>query len=112
MSLRSLLTETVTIRNAPTVTDGYNNATLDWAHPTDVTSKARLEQTLGTEVTAGRDTAISDWLLVAPAGVPVTAFSRIVRADQTVFEVVGPPAIYDTPARMAHIEAHLRHVSG
>ncbi len=70
-----------------------------------------LEQTDTVEVTVGRDTVLSDWLLVLPPEALLDATDRIA-VDGRSFEVVGHPATVNTPRGAHHIECRLRAVVG
>lgn len=109
-TLRRLLAEHVAIL-APTKTTGtYGDDSLTYPEPDEVEpTPARLEQTAGTEVSTGRDTQISDWLLYLPPDVEISGDSRVVRlSDGRTFEVLGPPNVLVHPRTGPHhIEARL-----
>lgn len=72
-----------------------------------------LEQTEAREITLDRETYISDWLDVLPAGTTVDANDEIVYGGVT-YEVIGPPDHVWDPRLGAedHIECRLRVTSG
>lgn len=92
-------------------TDSRGNPVDTWTYGTPIS--AWLEQTEAQEVTRGRETLLSDWLLVFPD--PSTAIGgrdRIQDDQGRTFEVVGPPEVVTTPRGPHHVEARLRHVDG
>lgn len=114
VSLDSLLTQDVTVL-APAAgpLDRYNNPTRDWENAAETTHKGRLEQTASTEVTLGRDTVVSDWLLFLPPEAVITPYDRVVVDGRTgEFEVVGLPDIEHTPRGPHHLEVRLAAVTG
>lgn len=108
--LRRLLTERVAVL-APTRAQGtYGDETITYPDVADVEPvPAYLQQTDGTEVTTGRDTQVSDWLLYLLPDVQLSGDCRIVRlSDGVTFEVLGPPAVQTHPRTGPHhIEARL-----
>jgi hypothetical protein len=110
LTLRSLLTEDVAVLAPSRTQNAYNDEELGYPDPESVTPvKARLEQTAGQEVTSGRDTQISDWLLFLLPDVTITGDCRVMRLrDGVTFEVVGPPNLITHPrSGPHHIEARL-----
>jgi head-tail adaptor len=114
MSIDYRLRQTVTILNPGTKTDEYNNTVPDWDNPTTTIEKGLLEPTQSTEVTVGRDTVISDFLLFLKVTSAITALSRVqVAGVSGTFEAVGLPAVFDQgSAGTRHVEARLVGVSG
>ena len=75
--------------------------------------RGRLEQTRAREITIGRSTQISDWLLMLPRGAAISGNAIVLDEDDRVFEVLGPPSEErGVKGRVTHIEANLRHVEG
>lgn len=112
MSLDRLLSQPLTIeRRSGTTTDQYGNEVP--ATTASVLIVGYLEQTAATEVEVDRQTFVSDWLAVLPAGVDIDGSDRIVYAG-TTYEVIGKPHHVWNPRRKAtsHVEARLREVTG
>lgn len=105
MTLRSLLTQTVTVKHrSDGAVDRFNN-------PSDVFDagtvyRARLEQATGDEQMTDRSVQTSDWLLFLPPEAVIGGRDRV-EADGSTFEVVGPPVVQRTPRGAHHIEARL-----
>lgn len=89
--------------------DEYGNRRPTWDAGSSV--QARLEQTATSEDLDNRDTSVSTWRVFLPAGTELTAASRIVRGDGTVFQVTGPPVVEQHGRPTDHVEAQLRAVS-
>lgn len=103
----ALLTQQVTIeRRTFADEDAYGNTTLETS--ATYTVRGYLEQTDSTEVTVGRETVVSNWRAVFPAGTSLDAGDRVVYAGQT-FEVIGAPARLWNPRTRAeqHVEVRL-----
>lgn len=111
MSFDGLLTQTVALLEPAADTDDDGNPVDDWGSATSTDSKGLLQQTSAIEVTLGRDTVISDWLLFLPADAAVDAVARVV-VDGSTFEVVGRPDLVRTPRGVHHVEVRLRLVEG
>lgn len=105
MSLRSLLTQTVTVQTHTAGADDVFGNQAD-TFPSSRTYRARLEQTAEDEQVVDRDTLRTDWLLILPPEAQISGRDRVV-ADGVTFEVVGPPAVQRTPRGPHHIEARL-----
>lgn len=109
MTLARLLTQPVTVLNraAGGDEDEYGDEVVEeWdRYDTD----AYLEQTDSIEVQVDRDTVISNWLLVLPAGSVIDGGDQVITTDGT-YEVIGRPARPWNPRLRAehHIEARLR----
>lgn len=92
-------------------TDKYNDATDDHGDP--VEKRARLEQTDAREITVGRSTQISDWLLMIVKSAVIGANDLVLDEDDRVFEVIGAPSKErDVGGRITHVEANLRLIEG
>jgi hypothetical protein len=110
MSLATLLTEPVTIQTASSgAVDVFNDATTDYSAGTEVLG--RLEQRSAQEVTEGRDTLVSDWVLYLHPDVVVGGRDRVVDQYMRTFEVVGPPIMQRSPRGPHHLQVNLRHVA-
>jgi hypothetical protein len=113
VSLESMMNQSVTVVTPGSTSDGHGNPQPNWASAGRATYKAWLEQTSAVEVTEGRDTVISDWLLVLPASAVINAYDRVeVGPGPTIYEVVGSPFVAPTPRGPHHIEARLRLLEG
>lgn len=105
-----MLTETVEIvRRSPGATDEFGDPAS--SETSRSTVSGRLEQTDSTEVTAGRDTALSNWRLFLAPGTTVDSTDQVVAGGRT-FEVVGPPDELKTPRGAHHTVVRLRHIAG
>lgn len=112
MTLANLLKQSLTVQRwGVTGTDDYGNDVYGVSSSTTVSGY--LQQTEAQEVTLDRQTYISDWLVVLPAGTGLDANDRIVYGGVT-YEVIGPPADEWNPRLGVtdHREARLRVVSG
>lgn len=110
MSLRNLLTETVTVLAASNGTaDEYGNTSTTFGAGSAY--KGRLEQRSAQEVTDGRDTFVSDWVLYLFPDAAINGRDRVVDGNGRTFEVVGPPIVQRSPRGPHHIQANLRFVS-
>lgn len=98
----------VTVVRAAETTDRYGNIVDDWANATRTTHRGWIELRSSAENTDDRETAVSTWLLVLPAGVDVVYTDRIEYGGFT-FEIVSLPDTKNTPAAPHHIEAELRY---
>ncbi|MDP5182175.1 hypothetical protein QOZ88_05960 [Blastococcus sp. BMG 814] len=107
----------VTRLRGVSVTDRYENTTLDWSNPArlivngvSVQPRARTETT-----TDGRTVLVSGWWLCTAPGVDVdlTAADRV-EHDGLVLEVDGDVARWPDPDGdgVHHVEAALRRVTG
>lgn len=114
MSIAFWLRQTVTITNPGSTTDAYGNVAPDWSSVSTATEKGLLEATDSTEVTVGRDTVVSNFLLFLKVDTAVTAYSRVtVTGVSGTFEVVGLPAVFDQGSPgTRHTEARLSTFSG
>jgi hypothetical protein len=99
----------------PVVISSYTDGTSD-AHGVPARTftdqlpvNGRLQQIAGTEVTAGVQETVADWLLFLPAGTVLDARDRV-KALGLVLEVVGPPARIVGRYSEHHVEAKLRSV--
>jgi head-tail adaptor len=109
VSLRNLLTQTVTVRPASDGTvDEYGDTSTVFAAGT--TYRGRLEQRSAQEVTDGRDTFVSDWVLYLLPDAVINGRDRV-EADGNTFEVVGAPIVQRSPRGPHHIQASLRLVA-
>lgn len=108
MTLRSLLTQTVTVQHhAEGAVDRFNDPTGGFDAGTEY--RARLEQSAGDEQSTDRSVQVGEWLLILPRDAVIGGRDRVV-ADGSTFEVVGPPVVQRTPRGPHHIEARLRLV--
>jgi hypothetical protein len=108
---RNLLVKTAMVfrRGVGPGTDPYNNPTEP--ETTSVSYPCWLEQTATVEITQGRSTVLSDWLLVLPPEAVVDPTDRVV-VDGRSFEVVGQPLSAASPRGTHHIECRLRATVG
>lgn len=104
MSLDSLMVHTVTVRSPTYATDDYGNQAKVWGDGT--ATRAWVSQRSSVEITADRETAISQWVVYLPATVVITADDRVEWGDY-VFEVDGNPLPAWTPRGHHHTEAAL-----
>lgn len=112
MSLKSLLTETVDlIYQVDGALDDYNTPTDNYTG-TPVTTKARIEPVEERELTAGRDTRISEFRMFLLPNVTVDALSRVRDSANKIYEVIGAPGVYRTPRGAHHQELRLRFIEG
>lgn len=109
--LTDLLVRNVTILEATTSTDRYNNTILDWTSPTETPARAWVAQTSTVEDHEQRDAAITTVTATFETCTPITATSRVV-LDGTTYEVDGEPLVAWTPRGAHHVEATLRAVVG
>lgn len=103
----------LSVVNPGSTTDEYGNVTTSWTTgATTTTERGLIQETQSTEVTVGRDTVVTDKVVLLPVGSTVTSQSRVVANGKT-YEVVGDPAVYDTGSPgVRHTEAHLVTFSG
>lgn len=102
----------LTVSDPGSTTDGYGNVIDGWTSPTNTTERGLIQQTQSTEISVGRDTVVSDLVVLLPVDSVVTAYSRIISGGIT-YEVVGVPAVYDTGSPgLRHTEAHLVTAAG
>lgn len=106
------LTETVQVLT-PTVTlDVYGNQTRAYSTP-GVAAAMWIVQTAETEDLIDRTLETATFSAFALPSVALAADSRVVRADGTVLEVIGPPAVArDGRGRPHHQRAVLRITKG
>lgn len=112
MPLAGLLNQPIVVeRWSAGPTDGYGNPTR--AKASEYSVLGYLEQTDATEVAVDRETFVSNWLLVLPAGSAIDGGDRV-RYDSDSYEVVGQPARPWNPRtrREDHVEVRLRQVTG
>lgn len=107
MTLKTLLSETVTVIRYADATDAYGNTVPGAETRTDYA--ARLEQLSTEEIIRDRDTVIADWHMFLHPGTDITAYDRI-EARGHLFEVVGLPNEQRRPAGTHHLEVLLRWV--
>lgn len=109
--ITNLLNQPLTVqRRSTTATDEYGNEVLGTTASTP--SLGYAEQTAATEVTVGRETYTTDWLVVLMEDVAIDGSDRILLGDLTL-EVIGKPHKVWNPrtARLHHIECRCREVS-
>lgn len=107
-----LLRQPLTIgRWGVTGQDGYGNDV--YGVVSSSTVNGYLEQTDAREVTLNRQTYISDWLALLPAGTAIDSNDHITYAGAT-YEVIGPPNRCWNPRLAAedHVECRLRSATG
>jgi hypothetical protein len=110
VSLASLLSQTVSIQNMTEGSeDGMGNAELA-ASGAPVTTNGLIQQTSTQEVTIGRDTAVSDWVLYLGAGESI-GYQDLVSEGGRTFEVVGDPYRVRSPLGEHHLQVRLRQVT-
>jgi hypothetical protein len=108
VTLQSLMDQTATVLRSPdTVSERYNDPS--GGTPIEAEYPCRLEQTTSQEITLGRATQISDWILFLPWNADLKA-DDVVRVGGLTYEVVGPPIQARTVGRVDHVEARLRFV--
>lgn len=110
MSLTSLLTQTVSIKNYEAgAADEYGNISEAFGDP--AIYQGRLEQLDNSrEVTVGRDTVTADFRLFLPPEATIGPFDEVV-ADGRTFQVVGLPMLEKAPlGPPSHVLAHLRFI--
>lgn len=119
MTIARLLTQSVTVRHYQEGSrDELNNAIEDWDDGDEYS--AYLEQRPiqreleGAELLDGRDTRISDFLLVLPKTAEIGPLDRVIDSDDRTYAVVGDPQSVWNPRRaeVSHIEAVLRRIEG
>lgn len=109
MSLESLLSQTVTIlHQIVSAEDEYGATVKTWGNPT--THRGRLSSQTPREITDGRDTLIADWVLYLLPDASITGRDRVT-VNGVTFQVIGPPALLETPVQSSHIKANLRAVN-
>lgn len=92
--------------------DANNNHRPDWVNPAStVASPGFMQPQTGSEVTTGRNTQIGDWVVFLPAGTAIDGTRRVLWKGRT-FEVIGPPAVWDTGSSLDHVQAQLREITG
>lgn len=113
MSLSALLNEPVDIigRTEGTTRDVYGNLAPVEADP--VETVGYLEQTDATEILVDRETYISNWLIILPAGTAVDAGDRVEALGKS-FEIIGDPREVWNPRLqvVGQIELRARETSG
>lgn len=106
MSVRRLLTQTVTVRRPDQTTDAEGNVTSTWAA---TTHNGRVEPASTFEVADDRVVTTSEWRLFLPPDVDVSSDDQV-DADGQRFDVVGRAAVMRTPRGPHHVEVRLRIV--
>jgi hypothetical protein len=110
VSLATLLTEPVSVLTASDgAADEFNSPSTTYSAGTEYLG--RLEQRSAQEVTDGRDTMVSDWVLYLPPDATVVGRDRVVDMYGRTFEVVGPPIMQRSPRAAHHLQVNLRHVA-
>jgi hypothetical protein len=71
---------------------------------------ARFAQETSTETLDGRDTVVTGWTVLLPAGTVLSAGDRIRDQHGIVFEVDGAPAVWTIPRGEHHLAVRLREV--
>ncbi len=110
MSLQRLLSEPATVVTFTAGVDPRGDGDQGvWA---DVDSwLGRFQQTTGSETVDGRDTTVSDWLLILPRQAVVGPHDRIRDGQGQLFDVIGLPAAPTRPGTgVHHLEVRLRAV--
>ncbi len=92
---------------AGNVTDDFGNTRPDWATATATRVRAFLQPGSGREDTQGRDVQVADHVLFLEPAARITGRSRV-RYGSQVYEVVGPPRVWQG----SHAEADLRRIEG
>ncbi len=90
-----------------TVTDDFGNTRLDWVTAAVTPARAFLQPGSVREDTQGRDVQVADHVLFLEPDARVTGRSRV-RYGAKVYEVVGPPRVWQG----SHVEADLRRIEG
>lgn len=93
-----------------TRSDGYGQPTVDWTDTTTTEVRGYMQPVSQREITDGRAAQIGDWLLLTNE-LEITGADRITWGGDT-FEVIGPPARWDSPRGPHHAELLLRRVVG
>jgi hypothetical protein len=110
VSLATLLTEPLSVLAASDGTvDEYGDTSTTFSAGTSYLG--RLEQRSAQEVTDGRDTMVSDWVLYLQPDATVAGRDRVVDMYGRTFEVVGPPIMQRSPRAAHHLQVNLRHVA-
>lgn len=105
------LTDTVTVLNPTSTTDGYNNTVESWATPTETASPAWVGGQATREVLAAGDRTTQLLACILPASAPVTAKSRIRwRGDD--YTIDGAPLPQSRRSVLHHYELTLKLVEG
>lgn len=108
MTLAGLLTEPVTVQTASdAAVDPSGDVVTSFSAGT--VYLGRLEQRAAQEVTDGRDTFVSDWVLYLHPDVVVNGRDRVVDGFGRTFEVVGAPDMERTPRGPHHLVVNLRY---
>ncbi|MFN2537965.1 MAG: hypothetical protein ABR549_07395 [Mycobacteriales bacterium] len=107
MSLRSLLTQTATVRSAASGTAADAEGNWTPGALATATYPALLQQTETIETFEGRDRLTSTHLLFLEATAVISG-RDLVDIGGRHYEVVGQPAVLRTPRGAHHIEARLR----
>lgn len=96
----------VVVRRATNAQDTYGNDTPDWSSATSTTvGGCSVQPQIGSEVTVGRETVVSRWLLYAPDGTDLLATDRV-EWDGGTYEVDGEVQRWDFA--LSYITALLR----
>jgi len=112
---RPLGRKTITVLTPQQSTDPYSGEPVDdWTlPPTELLVKGcEVEPGTSQEYLLSRDQVMVAWTVYAPAGTPVTAYSRV-RFNGVVYTVYGQPAQWDSPSgRIDYVEIILQEWRG
>lgn len=98
-------------RRSPGTADAYGNQTL--AVTESFSLKGELQLMSTTENQTDRDTTVSDWMLILPAGTPASRFDTAT-IDGLTYEIIGQPETIVSPwtGATSHVEARVRTTQG
>lgn len=110
--MRIALRDWVTVLNAVTTQDAYNNPIADWDTAEETVEPAHVQAVTSTEVLVNEDTVEARWKVTLLPGTAATSRSRLVWREQE-FEVDGEvfPAT-DGRGRIRHRSAFLKRMTG
>lgn len=99
------------VRRSPGTVDAYGNKALTTVDT--ITTTGELQQMASSENQTDRDTVVSDWMLLLPAGTTVARFDTATIDGQT-YEVIGVPEVIVSPftGATSHVEAQVRATVG
>lgn len=106
-----LVRDIVLTRRTPGTADQYGNQNLTVDESFALKGELQLMST--TENQEDRDTTVSDWMLILPAGTPAGRFD-LATVDGLAYEIIGQPETIVSPwtGATSHVEARLRSTQG
>jgi hypothetical protein len=113
MTLAGLLNQPLTIQRRGVVSTDPDYGNDVPGTTSTVATVGYVEQTVATEIIVDRETYVTDWLVVLPAGTAVDASDRIVHGSKTL-EVIGSPHEAWNPRRamVSQVECRCRETAG